>query len=183
MVGVIVGFTAQQDVNQGVDVGDVDFAVTIHVACADAERVWRERLTIFFNLEFKSVEIKREGVLPVGVSEHVGVIVVGFLCGVGHRGGHRLTAVAVGTVAVVGVKVIPVAGKTVSKNEPHRFVDVGCQGVDAVPHVCHLDTMGWVPPSKGTTADYIDGCLCRHNRQHKRHSGPQKILLHLLNLG
>ena len=66
MVGVIVGFAAQQDVNQGIDVGDVDFAVTIHVACADAERVRRERLTVFFNLEFKSVEIKREGVLPVG---------------------------------------------------------------------------------------------------------------------
>ena len=99
------------------------------------------------------------------------MVVVALLCRVFVVKEYFLATIAIWAIAIGGIKHVPVAGLAVGKHKPHCAADVGGKGIDAIPFIGHLDAISWVPVTEGMITDHIDGCLCRHEGQHKRHNG------------
>ena len=178
---VIVGKSAQNDVNHLGNVADVDAAIAIHVTHLERIGVRNRRfwLLILGNAEGELRQVESERVVLSVARELVGMVIIALLGRIFTAQSHVLAAVARGAITVTGIEDVPIAVLAVGKDKPHRAVDVGGQRIDTTTLVHHLDTASRVPVTKGDVADNIDGGLCRQNRQHKRHDSQIIILLHL----
>ena len=169
MEHIIVGKAAQDDVNDLGEVTDVDAAVGIHISHTGLKKFRLRRFLIFVDAEAELRQVERERVVLVLSRELVGVVIVVLAGAVSPANSDLLAAARRGAVAVIGIENVPVAVLAVGKDKPHRAVDVGGQRVGAVALVGHLDATSGIPIAEGGVTHHIDGCLCRQDRQHKRH--------------